>query len=469
MADGLRQAQMQTLFKPAQLADPDIATANRILRKCVHCGFCTATCPTFVTLGDERDSPRGRIYLIKEMLEQGRPADAGVARHIDRCLSCLACMTTCPSGVNYMHLVDHARAHIEATYRRPLGDRLLRRLLGVLMPDPRLFRWALVLGRLARPLRFLLPAASRDVGGATFWRRLRAMLEAVPSQVPSPSAVDRPQTFAAEGQRRGRVALMNGCGQQVLAPEVNEATVRLLARHGIEVVIADGSGCCGSSVLHVGERDKARNLARENIAAWIDELAGPLDAIVANASGCGTTLKDYGHLLDEDRQWQAGAARVAGLAKDVSEVLGPADIRPVGRPVRADGAPVTVAYHSACSMQHGQKLSGPPRALLRAAGFVVKEVPEGHLCCGWAGTYQILQPDLSRRLRDRKIANIRRVGADVIAAGNFGCIGQIGSGARLPVAHVVELLDWATGGPLPASLDGLGFALAPVARVQAAQ
>ncbi len=459
---------MQTAFTPAQLADPDIATANTILRKCVHCGFCTATCPTFVTLGDERDSPRGRIYLIKEMLENDRPATAEVARHIDRCLSCLACMTTCPSGVNYMHLVDHARAHIEATYRRPLGDRLLRRLLGVLMPNPRLFRWTMVLARLAKPLAPLLPAVSRDVGGATFGRRLRAMLDAVPQSVPPPSAVDRPQRFVAEGPPRKRVGLMNGCGQQVLAPEVNEATVRLLTRHGIEVVIAEGSGCCGSSVLHVGEREKARDLARRNIASWTRDRDRPLDAVIANASGCGTALKDYGHLLAEDTQWKAGAERVAELARDVSEVLAPSDLRPVGRPVRADGTPIVVAYHAACSMQHGQKLTEPPKALLRAAGFVVKDVPEGHLCCGWAGTYQILQPDLSRTLRDRKVANIGHVKPDLIAAGNFGCIGQIGGGTAIPVVHTVELLDWVTGGPLPVALEGQGFVLAGSAGILSA-
>jgi glycolate oxidase iron-sulfur subunit len=253
---------------------------------------------------------------------------------------------------------------------------------------------------------------------------------------------------------------MNGCGQQVLAPQVNEATVRLLTRHAVEVVIAAGAGCCGSSVLHVGKRETARDLARENIAAWIDELEGPLDAIIANASGCGTTLKDYGHLLAEDPQWRGGAARVAELAKDVSEVLAAGELRPVGRPTRHDGAPLVVAYHAACSMQHGQKLTGPPKALLRAAGFVVRDVPEGHLCCGWAGTYQILQPDLSRTLRDRKLSNIARVQPDLIAAGNFGCIGQIGGGTPLPVAHTVELLDWVTGGPLPAALEGRGFTLA---------
>ncbi len=445
---------MQTNFTLAQLADPDIDRANTILRKCVHCGFCTATCPTFVTLGDERDSPRGRIYLIKDMLERDAPATEVVARHIDRCLSCLACMTTCPSGVNYMHLVDHGRAHIEETYQRPFADRLIRGVLNRLMPNPALFRWAMMLGQVAKPFAALLPTTSRDPGGATFWRRLRAMLDAVPKRLSPPSPVDRPQTFGAEGTRTKRVALMNGCGQQVLAPEVNEATVRLLTRHGIEVVIADGAGCCGSSVLHTGQREAARDLARGNIAAWIDELDGPLDAIIANASGCGTTLKDYGHLLAEDPQWRGGAEIVARLARDVTEVLAPDALRPVGRPVRADGSPVVIAYHAACSMQHGQKLTERPKALLRAAGFIVKDVPEGHLCCGWAGTYQVLQPVLSRRLRDRKVGNIESVRPDVIAAGNFGCIGQIGSGSAIPIAHTVELLDWVTGGPMPATLEG---------------
>jgi glycolate oxidase iron-sulfur subunit len=388
------------------------------------------------------------------MLERDAPATDVVARHIDRCLSCLACMTTCPSGVHYMHLVDHARAHIEETHARPLGDRLLRGALNRLMPNPGLFRWAMVLGQFAKPLAALLPATSPDPGGATFWRRLRAMLDAVPARLAPPSPVDRPQTFVAEGPRAKRVALMNGCGQQVLAPEVNEATVRLLTRHGIEVVIAEGAGCCGSSVLHTGQREVARDLARQNIAAWVDELDGPLDAIVANASGCGTTLKDYGHLLAEDAQWRGGAEAVAKLARDVTEVLAPSDLRPVGRPVRADGSPVVIAYHAACSMQHGQKLTEPPKALLRAAGFIVKDVPEGHLCCGWAGTYQVLQPGLSRRLRDRKVANIESLRPDVIAAGNFGCIGQIGSGTGTPLAHTAELLDWVTGGPIPATLEG---------------
>jgi glycolate oxidase iron-sulfur subunit len=438
---------MQTNFTLAQLADPDTARSEHILRKCVHCGFCTATCPTFVLLGDERDSPRGRIYFIKAMLESDRAPTSSEVRHIDRCLSCLSCMTTCPSGVNYMHLVDHGRHHIETRYRRSVSDRFLRGLLAWLMPRPALFRWALMLGRIAKPLAPFLPAASSDLAGATFWRRVRAMLEAVPQRLAGPSPVDQPQTFAAVGLRRKRVALMPGCGQQVLAPEVNEATVRLLTRHDVEVVNAAGSGCCGSAVMHLGLKEGAVALAKRNIDAWLREIDGAgLDAIIVNASGCGTTVKDYGHMLADDPVWKEKAGRVAALAKDVGEfMLG------IGL-ANVTARPLTVAYHGACSMQHGQKVTEQPKQLLSDAGFVVKDVPEGHLCCGWAGTYQILQPELSRRLRERKVGNIESLRPDVIATGNFGCMGNIAAGTAIPIVHTVELLDWATGGPKPHAL-----------------
>ena len=434
---------MQTNFTLAQLADHETARTEGILRKCVHCGFCTATCPTFVLLGDERDSPRGRIYLVKAMLEGDRAATFEEVRHVDRCLSCLSCMTTCPSGVHYMHLIDHGRRHIEETYRRAWSDRFLRSLLAYLMPRPRVFRWAMVLGWFAKPLAPLLPLKSADPGGATFLRRLRAMLDAVPAHIEGPSPVDRPQTFAALGPRRKRVALMPGCGQQVLAPEVNEATVRLLTRHGVEVVNAAGSGCCGSSVMHVGRADEAKELAKRNIEAW---LAAEVDAVVINASGCGTTVKDYGAMFADEPAWKDKAERVSGLARDVSELMLEVGLR---NP-RAER--LTVAYHSACSMQHGQKVEAQPKQLLREAGFIVRDVPDGHLCCGWAGTYQILQPELSRRLRDRKVATIASVKPDIVAAGNFGCIGQIASAIGAPVVHTVELLDWATGGPKPKAM-----------------
>jgi len=428
---------MQTSFTLAQLADPDTSEANKILRACVHCGFCTATCPTFVLLGDELDSPRGRIYLIKDMLENRRPATDRVVKHIDRCLSCLSCMTTCPSGVHYMHLVDHARAHIEETYQRPWFDRALRRVLALLIPRPALFRFALVGASLARPFASLFPKA------------LRPMLALAPKRLKSPSRVDRPQVFKAEGERRKRVALLAGCAQQVLAPAINEATVRLLTRHGCEVVVARGAGCCGSLVHHLGMTDESHAQARANIEAWTRAIEGDgLDAIVINASGCGTTVKDYGFMFRADPEWAGKAARVSALAKDITEVMADLGLR---APAAATGQ--AVAYHSACSMQHGQGIREQPKALLAAAGFVVKDVPEGHLCCGSAGTYNMLQPALATQLRDRKVRNIESVKPQVIATGNIGCITQLATGTGIPVVHTVELLDWATGGPRPAGLS----------------
>ncbi|MEX1205035.1 MAG: glycolate oxidase subunit GlcF [Dongiaceae bacterium] len=435
---------MQTGFTLAQLADPDVAEADKILRACVHCGFCTATCPTYVLLGDELDSPRGRIYLIKDMLENDRPASAKVVKHIDRCLSCLACMTTCPSGVHYMHLVDHARRHIEETFRRPLAERTLRALLAVVLPRPGLFCLALGGARFARPFARLLPG------------RLKAMAGLAPAAVPSPSAVDRPQVFAAEGQRRARVALLTGCAQQVLAPQINEATVRLLTRHGVEVVVARGAGCCGALTHHLGKERPALAAARANVAAWHAELDGDgLDAVIVNASGCGTTVKDYGFMLRADPAWAGKAARVAGLARDVTEFMAAIGLRPA---LAQSG--LAVAYHSACSMQHGQRITAEPRALLAAAGFALREIPEGHLCCGSAGTYNLLQPALASALRERKVRNIESVGADLVATGNIGCMTQLAGATRLPVLHTVELLDWATGGPAPPGLRGLPRAAA---------
>lgn len=431
---------MQTTFSPAQLADPDTAESNRILRTCVHCGMCTATCPTFLLLGDELDSPRGRIYLIKEMLEGGQPATEQVVRHVDRCLSCLSCMTTCPSGVNYMHLVDHARTYIERTYERPRAERLLRRLLSALLPYPGRFRLALVGAGLARPLAGLVP------GRSAMAQRLRAMLLMAPASVPSPSAVERAGVHPAIGPRRGRVGMLTGCAQQVLAPSINEATIRLLTRMGIEVVVTRDQGCCGALDHHMGRHDPAMRLARANIAAWNREMAGEgLDAIVVNASGCGTTVKDYGHMFREAPEREA-AAKVAALAADISEVLtrfGYAPSRP------APG--LAVAYHAACSLQHGQKITAEPKALLKAAGFIVKEPAESHICCGSAGTYNLMQPEIAGQLKARKQANIARTGAALIASGNIGCLTQLGDGA-IPAVHTVELLDWMAGGPEPAAI-----------------
>ncbi|HEX4113136.1 MAG TPA: glycolate oxidase subunit GlcF [Stellaceae bacterium] len=440
---------MQTSFSLAQLADPEIAAADPILRACVHCGFCTATCPTYLLLGDELDGPRGRIYLMKNNLERDEQPGPDFVTHIDRCLSCYACMTTCPSGVNYMHLVDPMRHRIEQHYRRPFADRMIRAALNWTLPYPTRFRWALFGARIAKLARAFLPG------------RLGAMVKLAPARMLAPTPLERPQFFPAEGERRMRVALLAGCVQQVIAPEINAATIRLLTRHGSDVAIVDGSRCCGSLSHHLGK--DSLSFARANIDAWMRAVEGEgLDAIVINASGCGTTVKDYGFMLRADTAYADKAAKISALAKDVSEVMAMLGIKPAGaeRPPSPNPLPpsgererIVVAYHSACSMQHAQHVNTEPRALLRAAGFEVAEIPEGHLCCGSAGTYNMLQPALADALRARKLDNIDTTGAAIVATGNIGCIAQLQSAAR-PVVHTVELLDWATGGPKPASLEG---------------
>jgi glycolate oxidase iron-sulfur subunit len=429
---------MQTSFTLAQLADPDLAEADNILRACVHCGFCNATCPTYVLLGDELDSPRGRIYLIKDMLEHERPATVEVVTHIDRCLSCLACMTTCPSGVHYMHLVDHARVHIEATYRRPLLDRLAREFLAYVMPYPRRLRAALVAAVLGRPFAPLLAALGL--------KPLAAAMRLAPRRAPGPFTP--PGVHRAQAPRRARVALLAGCANEALAPQITQATIRLLNRHGVEVAIAPAAGCCGSLEHHMGREQGALASARAAIDAWTGEIEGEgLDAILITLSGCGTTVKDYGFMLRGDPAYAAKAAKVAGLAQDISEYLATLGMMP---PAKRSG--LVVAFHSPCSLQHGQRVHRQPKELLAACGFEVREPAEAHLCCGSAGTYNILQPEIALRLRDRKIGNIEKTAPDVIAAGNIGCIVQIAAGTAIPVLHPVELIDWATGGPVPEPL-----------------
>ena len=433
---------MQTNFTLAQLADQAMAESEKVLRACVHCGFCLATCPTYVLLGDELDSPRGRIYQIKDMFENERPAPDSVVKHIDRCLSCLSCMTTCPSGVHYMHLVDHARTYIKETHQRSWPDRMLRLMLARVIPNPSLFRLALFGAWFARPFAKSFPG------------RLKGMIEMAPSRLQSPSWVDAPQAIPAEGPRRKRVALLNGCAQQVLAPSINEATVRLLTRHGCEVVVAKGAGCCGAITHHMGLEHESLAATRANVAAWSAEMTayggGGLDAIVINTSGCGTSVKDYGFLLRGEPEWAERAAKVSAMTRDISEFMTDLGLM---APVIDTGH--TVAYHSACSMQHGQKITAAPKLLLQHAGFAVKDVPEGHLCCGSAGTYNLLQPELAGQLRDRKVANIERTQPNLVATGNIGCMQQIGGGTNLPIVHTAQLLDWATGGPKPDALDGL--------------
>jgi glycolate oxidase iron-sulfur subunit len=437
---------MQTSFTPEQLEDPHVAHSEKILRRCVHCGFCTATCPTYVTLGNELDSPRGRIYLIKDMLENGRDADEQVVTHIDRCLSCLSCVTTCPSGVDYMHLVDHARIHIENTYRRPLADRLIRNLLAAVLPYPARFRAALTLARFGRPFAPLLKRVEA-------LKPLGAMLELAPKSVAASSASALNGAQPVKGIRRGRVAILTGCAQPVLDPGINAATLRLLARLGIEVVAPDGEGCCGALVHHMGKEDQALDFARRNVDVWTREIEkGGLDAIIITASGCGTTIKDYGHMLRLDPAYAEKAATVSSLAKDITEYLSTLDLP---APSLSGNEPkrLTVAYHSACSMQHGQKITLAPKLLLKAAGFTVRDPAEGHLCCGSAGTYNILQPEISSQLKARKVKNIEATKPDIIATGNIGCMTQIGSATTIPIVHTVELLDWAYGGPKPGKVS----------------
>ena len=435
---------MKTEFSLAQLANPDIAEADKILRACVHCGFCTATCPTYVLLGDELDSPRGRIYLIKEMLEKDQPPTLEVVKHIDRCLSCLACMTTCPSGVNYMHLVDQARSRIERDYSRPLTEQALRAVLAWVLPRPGWFRVSMILARLGRPLAALLPTSKAAAASPTLLRRIKAMLALAPGRLPPPGPVAG-SVFPATGPRRGRVALLQGCAQQVLAPRINQAAINLLTRHGIEVVLVKDEQCCGALTHHLGRDGDALARARANIAAWLNEAEqNGLDAILVTTSGCGTVIKDYGFMLREDRDFAAGAEKVSALTRDITEYVSDLDLQPQQQ--RGD---IVIAYHSACSLQHGQKITRLPKELLSKNGFVVKDVPESHLCCGSAGTYNILQPDIASRLRDRKVSNIAMIKPDMIAAGNIGCMVQIAGGTSVPVVHTIELLDWATGGPRP--------------------
>ena len=432
---------MQTEFTEAQLEKPDFARSNEVLRACVHCGFCTATCPTYQVLGDELDSPRGRIYLIKDMLENERKPDEKTVKHIDRCLSCLACMTTCPSGVHYMHLVDHARAYIEENYDRPWHERALRWALANILPYPGRFRVALLLAKIGKPFAPLIPDT-----------RVKAMLAMAPKTIPPVSRNDDPQSFPAEQPRKKRVALMTGCAQKALNTDINDATIRLLTRLGCEVVVAEGAGCCGALTHHMGKVDQSHGSAAANIRAWTREMDGAgLDAIVVNTSGCGTTIKDYGHMFRNDTLAD-DAARVSAIAKDVSEVLiDLIDEKSVSAAKQLHGG-LKVAYHAACSLQHGQQIKTHPKTLLKAAGFEVVEPKDSHLCCGSAGTYNLMQPEISAELKAGKVRTLEDKSPDIIAAGNIGCMMQIGSESNVPVVHTVELLDWATGGPRPTAL-----------------
>jgi len=440
---------MQTNFNTLQLGDPSIARVDEILRRCIHCGLCTATCPTYVLTGDERDSPRGRIYLMKQMFE-GREVTNSTRYHIDRCLSCLGCMTACPSGVDYMHLVDLARARIEQRGHRPPKQQLTRWFLARVLPNPNRFRLMLTIGWFLKPFRNMIAKMG--------FQRTAAALSLVPPGALKLKIAKPKSTIDPTAPRPKRVALMLGCVQEVLAPQINLAAIRLLKRHGVDVVVVKDEVCCGALVHHLGREEEARNYARRNIDAWTTVMRERLlDGIVVTAGGCGTMLKDYGDLLARDRGYAERAEYVSALARDITEFLNDIGLNP---PVMWTG--LKIAYHSACSLQHGQKLDALPRALLEQAGYTLTDIPEGHLCCGSAGTYNILEPELSGELRDRKLKNIASITPDVIVTGNIGCMAQLKSGTDVPFVHTVELLDWATGGPCPAALSKMKGAAHPI-------
>ena len=410
---------MQTHLADFIRDTPDGRTADAILRKCVHCGFCTATCPTYQLLGDELDGPRGRIYLMKQLLE-GAEVTAKTQLHLDRCLTCRACETTCPSGVEYHRLVDIGRAVVAERVARPLGTRLLRFALREFLPRGWLFGPAYKLGQLFRPL---LPAA------------LKAKV--LPGKK-SVSAIrrDHPRTML----------MLAGCVQPAMSPNINAATARLLDRLGIATIEAEGAGCCGAVRLHLDDHDGARMDARRNIDAWWPHVEAGAEAVVVTASGCGAHVREYAHLLEADPDYAKKAARVTLLARDVAEVLAAEKdglLRLLEKSVSAGRR--ALAFHSPCSLQHGLKVRGVAEELLQAAGFALTPVADAHLCCGSAGTYSILQPELSLKLRTNKLACLQAGAPAAIASANIGCIAHLQAGTQTPVRHWVELLDEAMG------------------------
>tara|TARA_Y100000590_G_scaffold22709_1_gene26185 strand:+ start:7479 stop:8783 length:1305 start_codon:yes stop_codon:yes gene_type:complete len=434
---------METHFSKEQLKDKDNKSSEKILRKCVHCGFCNATCPTYQILGDELDGPRGRIYLIKDMLENKKPANEKIVKHIDRCLSCYSCMTTCPSGVNYMHLIDHGRQHIEKTYKRPLNERIIRGFLSIILPNPILFRLIGKLTLIVKPLKFFFP------------KKIKEMIGFMPLSFPK-NTIPKLHVYKPKKKKSvARVALLTGCVQRVISPQINEATIRLLNRHGIEVVVSKGINCCGSLNHHLGKSDLAYNNFKKNIKIWYDEyLNNGLDAIISNTSGCGTTLKDYGFILRADEEYKKKAKKISELTKDITEYLDEnVKLNFIDR--NSNEKKYKIAYHSPCSMQHGQKVHKEPINLIKKTGNEVYEISDGHICCGSAGTYNLLQTDIAKKLLQDKINNIEKIKPQFISTGNIGCITQIANGTKIPILHTVEIIDWFTGGPKPDVLGKL--------------
>tara|TARA_B100000579_G_scaffold200857_1_gene164237 strand:- start:2373 stop:3662 length:1290 start_codon:yes stop_codon:yes gene_type:complete len=425
---------MQTNFSETQLKDKDNKSAQKIFKKCVHCGMCNTTCPTFKIFGDELDGPRGRIYLIQDMLENQTKPTANVVKHIDRCLSCYSCMTTCPAGVNYMHLIDHGRKYIEENYKRPFFDRFLRNFLIKVLTNGKYFKIASIFAKIGKLFSFIFP------------RKIRDMLDLLPKSFPEKKLKNKEIFKASTKKKTARVALLTGCVQKEISPQINEATIRILNRHGVEVVVSKKIKCCGSLSHHLGKNDIAHNDFINNINTWYDEyIEGNLDAILSNTSGCGTTLKDYEFIFRNDKKLKKKAKKISELTKDVSEYL----YESLNLKIKKKKKKYKIAYHSACSMQHGQKVHDQPMALLSKTKNDIFEIPDGHLCCGSAGTYNILQNEIAKKLLHDKIKNIESVSPEIISTGNVGCIIQISSGTNIPILHTVELLDWYTGGPKP--------------------
>ena len=433
---------MQTNFSEDQLKNKDNKSSEKILRKCVHCGMCNATCPTFNLLGDELDGPRGRIYLIKEMIEKKKAPTKKVVSHIDKCLSCYSCMTTCPSGVNYMHLIDHGRNYVEKNYQRPFYQRAFRNFLSKTLPKPKIFKFLIFFAKIGQIFKFLLPG------------NLKSMLDVAPKKIYSKTLKFQKVYKAERKKPTARVALLIGCVQRVVSPQINESTIRILTRHGVEVTTMPEIECCGSLNHHLGKEELAKETFKKNINMWYDEyLKNGLDAIISNTSGCGTTLKDYGFVFRNDNELKKKAKKISELTKDITEFLD----QNLKLSFKSDKVTkkYNIAYHSACSMQHGQKVHKQPIDLLEKTGNKILNIPEGHICCGSAGTYNILQSDIAKRLLKQKIENINKVKPDFISTGNIGCIMQITNGTNIPILHTVEVIDWYTGGPKPKSLSSL--------------
>ena len=430
---------MKTEFTSEQREQPIIQIMEDNLRKCVHCGFCLPVCPTYSILGDERDSPRGRIYSIKNMLEKGGEPSRQTVKHVDRCLSCLACVTACPSGVDYQHYIDYARSYIDSSHRRPLIDKLFRWLISTVITNQRAFVVAITAARVFRPISKI------------FGKRINSLVNLVPRQITKKQISDHNISFMVEGEAEIRVALLPGCAQRTLRPSINEASIRLLNRMRATVIIPKNINCCGAINYHLGAESAALMKARSNIDVLINEIEGDgLDYIVSNSAGCGTHIKDYFTIFQNDPIYLEKSERISKIARDITEVLSTLKI-----PNPEIVAGPLIIYHDACSLLHGQKIKNGPRELLKKFGFQIVEIPGNHFCCGSAGTYNLIQVNLAEKLKFERVSKINSIiknqPIQFLVTGNIGCITQMAREISIPTVHTVELLDWATGGPLPGS------------------